>query len=46
MSRLHSLLLIIGRTTTEQKVGAFLLHITITRRKWHNGPNLTARTKL
>jgi CRP/FNR family transcriptional regulator, nitrogen fixation regulation protein len=26
MSWLHSLLLIIGRTTTEQKVGAFLLH--------------------
>jgi hypothetical protein len=27
MSRLHSLLLILGRTTAEQKVGSFLLHI-------------------
>ena len=27
MSRLHSLLLILGRTTAEQKVGAFLLHM-------------------
>jgi CRP/FNR family transcriptional regulator, nitrogen fixation regulation protein len=27
MSRLHSLLLILGRTTAEQKVGAFLLHV-------------------
>jgi CRP/FNR family transcriptional regulator, nitrogen fixation regulation protein len=27
MSRLHSLLLILGRTTAEQKVGSFLLHM-------------------
>jgi CRP-like cAMP-binding protein len=27
MSRLHSLLLILGHTTAEQKVGAFLLHM-------------------
>src|SRR5437868_1038556 len=27
MSRLHSLLLILGRTTAEQKVGCFLLHL-------------------
>jgi CRP/FNR family nitrogen fixation transcriptional regulator len=27
MSRLHSLLLILGRTTAEQKVGSFLLHL-------------------
>jgi CRP/FNR family transcriptional regulator, nitrogen fixation regulation protein len=27
MSRLHSLLLILGRTTAEQKVGSFLLNI-------------------
>jgi CRP/FNR family nitrogen fixation transcriptional regulator len=27
ISRLHSLLLILGRTTAEQKVGSFLLHI-------------------
>ena len=37
MSRLHSLVLILGRTTAEQKVGSFLLYMQERVWKWRGG---------